>query len=172
MLRGLVLLVVVVAALIAAFYLIIAILMIVKQDRWIYQPRRVRIDAQTPCHASMPYKPVALRTPDGVSIHGWFVNGPHPDCPVILFCHGNAGNIGNRITAVSQFVSIGFHCFIFDYRGFGNSSGKPSEDGLVLDARTAWHFLVETAGYHPQRLLLLVGLWVVGWQRHLPISWK
>ena len=85
---------------------------------------------------------LALEPEPGVRLHAWFF--PHP-APVasLLFCHGNAGNASHRLQNVRLLVDSGFQVLLFDYRGYGHSSGVPSESGLYRDAAAAWQHLVE-----------------------------
>ena len=91
----------------------------------------------TPEVFGLAYESVTFAAADGASLHGWFF--PHPQ-PVasMLFCHGNAGNISHRLENVGVLVEIGFQVFLFDYRGYGRSQGRPTESGLYLDAEAAW----------------------------------
>jgi len=82
-----------------------------------------------------------------------------PDTPikskgVILFCHGNAGNISQRIDTFKIFSRLGFSTFIFDYRGFGNSIGVPTEKGTYLDADGAWNYLINTRNVKPEEIII------------------
>jgi len=83
-----------------------------------------------------------FNTEDGKRLHGWFFPGEKEN-PVILHFHGNAGNISHRLDLVQPFLHRGFSVFLFDYRGFGKSSGRPSETGLYKDGLAAWAYLVE-----------------------------
>jgi hypothetical protein len=80
-------------------------------------------------------------TDDGVKLHGWFV--PHAQAlATLLMCHGNAGNVSDRyewLEMLHQRVPI--NLFIFDYRGYGRSAGKPTEDGCYRDAVAAFKWL-------------------------------
>jgi len=88
----------------------------------------------------MPYEDVFFDTEDGVKLHGWFV--PAPDASrVILFFHGNAGNISHRLESIRIFHDLGLSVFIIDYRGYGRSGGSISEKGTYLDARAAYRHL-------------------------------
>jgi fermentation-respiration switch protein FrsA (DUF1100 family) len=88
-----------------------------------------------------------------VDLHAWFV--PAKDSRgVLLFCHGNGGNISHRLDSILQFHQIGLDVFIFDYRGYGRSGGSPSEAGLSADARGAWEYLTRERGVEPGRILL------------------
>jgi hypothetical protein len=64
----------------------------------------------------------------------------------VLFCHGNAGNIGDRIDSIAVFVRLRLSVLIFDYRGYGESSGRPGEQGTYRDAQAAWQYLVSSRG--------------------------
>jgi len=86
-------------------------------------------------------------------LHGWFFPG-EKDSPVILHFHGNAGNISHRLDLVQSFLRKRFSVFLFDYRGFGKSSGRPSETGLYRDGIAAWAYLVEKEKIAPERLVL------------------
>ena len=74
---------------------------------------------------------------DGTRLHGWYVPPPHARAAV-LFCHGNGGNITHRADALQLLHQrSGVSVLIFDYRGYGRSEGKPSEAGVLADARAA-----------------------------------
>lgn len=73
---------------------------------------------------------------------------------VVLFCHGNAGNISHRLDSIRIFHHLRLSTFIFDYRGYGTSEGKPSEKGTYLDAEAAWHYLIEKLHVPSTRVIL------------------
>ena len=98
--------------------------------------------AYTPAAANLPFEDVTFSTTDGVRLHGWYVPAPSARA-TLLFFHGNAGNISHRISSIEIFHELGLSVFIFDYRGYGQSDGKPSIDGTALDARAAWRWLTE-----------------------------
>ena len=121
------------------------------QSRFVYFPRR-EID-DTPDQWGLSYEDVFVTTSDAVKIHGWYV--PAKDARgVVLFCHGNGGNISHRIDSLLHFNRMGLATFIFDYRGYGRSEGKPSEEGTYLDAEAAWGYLVETRQEPPARIVI------------------
>lgn len=88
---------------------------------------------------------VFLTTPDGTRIHGWW-HEAGPGAPAVLHLHGNAGNIGGRTPIAAGFLRHGISVFMLDYRGYGRSQGKPVEEGVYEDARTALAWVEERAG--------------------------
>jgi uncharacterized protein len=107
----------------------------------------------TPEHDRIPYEEISFRAIDNVRLHGWYfpVDG---DRPTILFCHGNAGNISHRLDNIRHLVANGFPVFIFDYRGYGRSEGRPSEKGLYKDGLAAYDFLADRKGLSSEGIVL------------------
>lgn len=138
----------------AAAYVGFCLLLYVRQAKLVYVPSRTI--AQTPADAGLPYEDVTLTTPDGQQLGAWLVP-PDPATDrgwVLLNCHGNAGNIGDRVEALRGCHALGLTVFIFDYRGYGRSTGSPTEEGTYVDALTAWMYLVRTRGIAPGRILV------------------
>jgi fermentation-respiration switch protein FrsA (DUF1100 family) len=109
----------------------------------------------TPDELNLGYKEVYFTAADGERLHGWFfpLKG---ECPVILFCHGNAGNISHRLENVRLLLREKLQVFLFDYRGYGRSSGTPSERGIYLDGLAAYDYLVEKE-HIPQAQIIAFG---------------
>ncbi len=101
----------------------------------------------------MPLEEVWFQAADGARLFGWYVEA-QADRPVILWCHGNAGNIINRLENLRELYRIGLSVFIFDYRGYGRSQGRPSEEGLYQDALGAHDYLTRTRMILPERIVL------------------
>jgi fermentation-respiration switch protein FrsA (DUF1100 family) len=120
------------------------------QESFVYFPDRKL--AGTPANAGMSYKAVTLVTEDGLRLNGWFVPAARSR-GTLLFNHGNAGNISHRLESIRQFRDLGLDVFIYDYRGYGESEGKPSEEGTYRDAEAAWRYLTETHKVAPERLV-------------------
>ncbi|MGH7139598.1 MAG: alpha/beta hydrolase [Pirellulales bacterium] len=92
---------------------------------------------------------------DGTKLHGWFFPHPQPRA-VVLFACGNAGNISYRGERLADFCRRQRVALLaFDYRGYGLSEGKPNEDGVLMDARAARHWLAERAGVPETEIVLL-----------------
>ncbi|MEW5723519.1 MAG: alpha/beta hydrolase [Thermodesulfobacteriota bacterium] len=92
---------------------------------------------------------------DGTRLHGWFLPaaaGRRPEA-FLLFLHGNAGNISHRLENLAGLNALGLAVFIFDYRGYGLSQGRPSEKGTFLDARGAWRWLAGRPGVDANRIV-------------------
>jgi len=131
------------------------------QDQLLFQPSS-RLLA-TPDDAGMAYETVHLPTEDGETLHGWWI--PAPDvsretgpgegaAPTLLFFHGNAGNISGRLESTQQFHNLGLNVLIVDYRGYGQSTGSPSEAGLYKDAAACWAHLTDERGIAPADIVV------------------
>ena len=107
----------------------------------------------TPAAAGLPFEDVHFTAADGTALHGWYLPGEEGK-PLLLFCHGNAGNIADRIDLLAFLHGLGLPVFIFDYRGYGRSTGEPSEAGSYSDARGALAWL-EGRGWPPRRIVYL-----------------
>ncbi len=94
-----------------------------------------------PKDIGLSYEDIYFEAQDGVSLNGWLIKAPKAK-GTLIFCHGNAGNISNRLEKIKTFYELGVNVFIFDYRGYGKSEGKPSEKGLYADAHGAYAYLL------------------------------
>jgi hypothetical protein len=113
--------------------------------------------ARTPADAGLAYEEVALRADDGVQIAAWWIPaGSAGNSPIgaVIVCHGNAGSIENRIPLALALRRTGLSVLLFDYRGYGNSEGSPSEDGTYLDGEAAWEHVVRDRGIPASRLVV------------------
>jgi hypothetical protein len=125
----------------------------------------------TPADAGLGYEDVNVDTADGERLHGWYVpavqQGMGEARGVLLFFHGNAGNISHRLESIALFNRLGLDVLIVDYRGYGRSTGRPTEAGTYRDARAAWDYLVGARGIGPGRIVVFgrslggaVGAWL------------
>jgi len=123
----------------------------VRQPKMLYYPTK-QIE-QTPAAIGLSFDEVTFKTADGLTISAWYI--PAPDArAVLLFCHGNGGNISHRLDSIRIFHDLGLSVLIFDYRGYGKSDGEPTEKGTYLDAEAAWNFLVNGKGVDPARMVI------------------
>lgn len=126
-----------------AFYLL--------QARLIFFPSHsVRL---TPADMRIAYDDVTLTASDGVKLNAWAVTAKSA-APWIILCHGNGGNIADRLHLVRMFHDLGASLLLFDYRGYGRSEGSPSEEGLYLDVDTAWKYLTEQRHVAPSDIVV------------------
>jgi hypothetical protein len=109
--------------------------------------------AATPADIGLAYETVRIDTADGPRLHGWYLPAQAAR-GTLLFFHGNAGNISHRLDSLRIFHALRLNVLIFDYRGYGQSEGKPSEEGTQRDALAAWRHLVQVRGESPQRIVL------------------
>lgn len=105
----------------------------------------------TPQLYDLPYEDLHFTADDGTALHGWLVAG-QPDAPLVLFFMGNAGNMSHRLDNLRFLHRLGVSVCIFDYRGYGKSSGKASEQGLYSDARGLMTALRQR-GWEPGRMI-------------------
>ncbi|HIE09999.1 MAG TPA: alpha/beta fold hydrolase [Kiritimatiellae bacterium] len=92
----------------------------------------------TPAEQALEYEEVHFVAEDACRLHGWWITGPPKARGAVIVCHGNAGNIADRVWMAQAFTSLGLNVFLFDYRGYGRSAGIPTERGLYRDARAAY----------------------------------
>lgn len=122
------------------------------QSNSVYHPDT--LISANPGNIGLHFENVSFETSDGVRLSGWFIPKENAS-GVILFCHGNAGNISNRLETIQNFHELGLATFIFDYRGFGQSEGKPSEHGTYSDAEAAWQYLLTERKLHPNEIIIM-----------------
>jgi hypothetical protein len=125
------------------------------ERRFIYFPSREPLAGWQPPGAAS--EECAFRAADGTRLHGWWHPGqgagdPSPR-PVLLWCHGNAGNITHREHNLRLVAARGLAALLFDYRGYGRSEGRPSEHGLYADAEGAYDYLVHERRVEPERIV-------------------
>jgi fermentation-respiration switch protein FrsA (DUF1100 family) len=114
-----------------------------------------RTIAKTPATAGLTFADVTFDTEDRERLHGWWIRARAPSLGHVLLCHGNAGNVADRLPHLELLTSAGFDVLAFDYRGYGHSTGRPSEHGLYRDARAAHGALVRQRGVDPTRIFYL-----------------
>jgi len=103
-----------------------------------YPTREISI---TPESIGLKFEDVFFETDNHVMLNGWYVPCEEATS-TLLFCHGNAGNISDRLDSIDIFHNLGLNIFIFDYRGYGKSRGFPTERGTYLDAMAAYNWLI------------------------------
>ncbi len=120
------------------------------EDSSIFYPNRTIL--LTPADKGLSYEEVFIPTPEGIKICGWFFPNPEAQS-TLLFLHGNAGNIGDRLNKITAFLHMGVNVFIIDYRGYGKSEGVPSEEGIYQDAVAAYDYLINRGGESQKKII-------------------
>ncbi|MEF9426508.1 MAG: alpha/beta hydrolase, partial [Candidatus Mariimomonas ferrooxydans] len=120
------------------------------EKRTLYFPLRT-VEA-TPKDIGLNYEEISLYTHDGVQLSAWFIPSENPRATV-LFCHGNGGNISHRLEKIKIFNALDLNVLIFDYRGYGMSTGSPSENGLYLDAETVYGYFTDGKSIPAQKII-------------------
>ena len=122
-----------------------------REDDFIYYPEREW--AVRPEHYGLAAQDLYVQTQDLENLHAWFIRAPSEKA-ALLFFHGNAGNISHRIGKISPLIAAGASVLLLDYRGYGKSSGHPSEEGLYRDAEAAYQELTVRQKIEPSKIFL------------------
>jgi uncharacterized protein len=96
---------------------------------------------------------VTFATDDGLTLNGWFVRGEGASTGTVIVFNGNAGNRAYRSDLAAQLAASGLSVLLFDYRGYGENPGSPTEEGLALDARAARRYVLSRADVDARRLV-------------------
>ncbi len=137
-----------------AGYSVIIVVLFLFQSRLIFLPNVAGRDlVATPEDVGLSYRDVTIRTSDGEALHAWWLPHPQPRA-ALLFSHGNAGNISHRLESLRLFYELGLEVLIYDYRGYGQSTGTPSEAGLYLDGIAALHWLLDEEDIAPADIVV------------------
>ncbi len=135
----------------AVGYLLLVVLMYFLQSQMVYHPQKSI--TYTPNDIGLSYEDTTFTTEDGISLHGWYI--PTDSNITVLYFHGNAGNISGRLQTIQLLHNLGLNVFIFDYRGYGKSEGRPSEQGTYKDARAAWKYLVSEKDIENEQIIIM-----------------
>lgn len=139
----------------ALSYALLVALLWLLQSRFIYYPGMGREVVTTPSAHGAPYDDLTLETSDAEKLNAWWVPAEAPRGAVLLL-HGNAGNISHRVDYALMFRRLGYSTLLLDYRGYGKSTGSPTEQGTYLDAESAWRWLTITRRV-PERDIVVFG---------------
>jgi uncharacterized protein len=145
-----------IAVLALVFYVGLLVLLRLNESRLIYAPGSGRILTPPPGELGLPVRRVEIPTDDGLTLVAWVIPGERSTDPWLLICHGNGGNISDagRPFHYAGLREVGLNLFAFDYRGYGESEGKPSEPGLYRDADAAYRYLRDSLRVAPDRIVI------------------
>lgn len=133
-------------------YFSLLLLVYISQSRLMYYP--VAEIYQTPSALGLDFEEVWLQSGKEHTIHGWFVPSKNAR-GTVLFSHGNAGNISGRLETIRILHNLDVNVLIYDYRGYGKSSGSPSEEATYEDVWAAWTFLTENKNMPADEIILM-----------------
>lgn len=136
-------------------YVGVIVLLSALENRFVYHPLSQAESWVAPPNERV--KDIWLALPSNVTIHGWWCPTPgwRPADGAVLCCHGNGGNLSHRADVVAQFQRFSNQAvLVFDYPGYGRSSGRPSEAGCYAAADRAYDWLTNDCGVAPERLIL------------------
>lgn len=139
-----------IATLLLLIYGLVVLAAWLGQRRLLYVPDRTRV---APVILSLAgVSELELKTPDGERLVAWRLKA-QPGRPTLLYFHGNAGNLATRANRVARYAALGYGLLMMSYRGFGGSSGSPSEAANIADAVLAYEHLISD-GLTPQDIVL------------------
>jgi len=137
----------------AIAYGAVLVLVYVFQSHLVFFPSTGREAVVTPQSYGLRYESVSIRTADGETLDAWWVPAENAR-GTVLFFHGNAGNISHRVDYLQMFHRLRFSTLIVDYRGYGKSSGTPTEAGTYRDAEAAWEHLRHARLAQPRDIVI------------------
>ena len=151
----------------ASVYVLLSLVLYLLQGKMVFLSNLPgRPLTASPGDIGLEYEEVYLTTLDDERLHGWYVPATIGR-GVLLFFHGNAGNISHRLDSIGIFHQLGLDTLIIDYRGYGQSTGKTTEQGTYLDAQAAWSYLVDERGIAADQIIIFgrslggaVGAWL------------
>jgi fermentation-respiration switch protein FrsA (DUF1100 family) len=140
----------------ALCYLAILVVLRLSETRLLYLPGGSRTLLEPPPALGLDVRKVQLTASDGVRLVSWAMPAEGGSGHWLLICHGNAGNISEagRPYHSAGLRGLGLNLFAFDYRGYGESEGAPTEQGLYRDAEAAYWYLRDTLDIPPERIVL------------------
>lgn len=155
----------IIAALAALAYCAPIVWLAVKQRDLVYRVSTLRTAPEAAGFSRA--REVAVKTEDGETLVGWFIP-PSPDKPFIVYLHGNGGTLERRAARLQRMTDDGAGLLAIEWRGYGGSTGAPSQEGLLSDARAAYDYAVD-AGADARRIVVVgeslgtgPALWLAG----------
>jgi pimeloyl-ACP methyl ester carboxylesterase len=134
-------------------YLFVLLAMLLLETWLVYPAPPLSVGNWHP--SGLKHEEVWFKSADGTRLHGWFVPHPKPQ-RAILYCHGNGEHVATNAELAARLRDqLQASVFLFDYRGYGNSSGRPDESGCIADGRAAQRWLAERMGIRPDQVVLI-----------------
>ncbi len=112
----------------------------------------------TPDEIGLEYEDLFIEVESNEKINAWYLpcrdSVEIPDRKVVLFCHGNDGNISHRMETVEYILGLGADIMLFDYRGYGKSDGIPGEEEIYQDALACYNWLINQKSYTSEQIII------------------
>ena len=143
--------------LVVVVYALLLLLLRLNESRLVYFPGPERRLIPPPAELQLPVQRVAIHTTDGLTLGSWVIRaGPDSAGYWLLICHGNAGNLSEfgRPAHYAGLRALGLNLLAFDYRGYGESEGAPTETGLYQDAEASYRYLRDELGVAPEKIVI------------------
>jgi len=142
-------------AVLAVAYAAVLGLVYLFQSRLVYFPTTANYSVTPQAHG-LAFEPVQIATADGEQLAAWWIPVPTPALArgTVLLLHGNAGDISHRIDYAHMFFGLGYNTLLVDYRGYGKSTGTPSEEGTYRDAEASWQWLTGKRGIKASEIVV------------------
>jgi len=145
--------VVVVAGIVGSLYIGFGALLYFMQDALLFPaPGGISVAALDEAAQEVGAKPIRIETSDGVSLYGWYRRGGGQRA--VVYFHGNAETVLGTAGLMRQVNAEGWDFAVIAYRGYPGSEGKPSEEGLLRDARALWDFVRSEEGIPADRIVI------------------
>ncbi len=133
-------------------YIFVCLWLFFRQDELLFQPGKWQPNSPCPRDMGLDFKEGFLRS-GGEDICFWYLENPNAQMTVLLL-HGNAGNLSDRIDLLNALYDFGLSIFVIDYRGYGKSTGIPTEEGLYQDARSAYDYMINALNINPEQIVI------------------
>ncbi|TGO03058.1 hypothetical protein PN36_13545 [Candidatus Thiomargarita nelsonii] len=146
--------------------LVFIVLLISGCTNLVFYPDKIRYT--TPSDFGLEHEDIFLTSTDGIQLHGWFLPSSVDKIKgTVFFLHGNAQNISAHIHSVHWLPKNGYHVYLIDYRGYGNSTGQPTVQGVIDDINIGFTWLIQRVQKGPiylmgQSLGATLGIYFVG----------
>jgi len=134
-------------------FVVFILLIRIFENKFVYFPFKYPQGHWQPDSFGLQAEDCYFTSSDGVRLHGWFFAKENA-IATLIWCHGNAGNISDRLYDLALLCKLPINVFIFDYRGYGRSEGSPNEKGIYLDAETAYDYMISRNDVDKNKIII------------------
>ena len=137
------------------FIIFVAFILLIRlfENKFVYFPFKYPQGHWQPDSFGLQVEDCYFTSPDGIKLHGWFF-AKNNAIATLIWCHGNAGNISDRLYDLVLLCKLPINVFIFDYRGYGRSEGSPDEKGIYLDAEAAYDYMTSRNDVNKNKIII------------------